>query len=159
LQPRIPAAVADFCELPAGMMDEEKHRFAGKAAEEMAEETLLQIKEDQLFDLTVMAYGHRFHGMYPSPGGCDEFIRLFLYRRYMNKEVLDALRGAQAGSGDSEIIKIKLIPIDDLWIETADAKALSALYLYQKYLDRYPASAPLAVDIEMEQQLLLKLRE
>lgn len=38
----------------------------------MNEETLLQIKEEDLFDLTEMAYGNKFRGMYPSAGGCDE---------------------------------------------------------------------------------------
>lgn len=38
----------------------------------MNEETLLQIQEEELFDLTELAYQGRFRGMYPSAGGCDE---------------------------------------------------------------------------------------
>ena len=36
-----------------------------------------------LVDMTALAYGEKFEGMYPSVGACDEFIRLFLFRRVM----------------------------------------------------------------------------
>jgi ADP-sugar diphosphatase len=49
-----------------------KQHFAGKAAKEMQEETLLDIKSSELFDLSHMAYGDKYKGMYPSAGGCDE---------------------------------------------------------------------------------------
>jgi len=135
LQPRIPAGFADFPEIPAGMLDGEpnKQKFAGKAAKEMNEETLLEIKDTELYDLTNLAYGDRYKGMYPSAGGCDEFLKLYLYRRYMSKSVLDLLMKAHAGDTDSEVIKLKLVPLDDLWREAPDAKALSALYLYHKF--------------------------
>lgn len=48
----------------------------------------------------------------------------------MNKDALEKLREARGGDHESEIIKLKLIPIDDLWKEAPDAKALSALYLF-----------------------------
>jgi len=156
LQPRVPAACAEFCEIPAGMLDEARQRFAGKAADEMREETGLEIKDTDLIDLTEMAYGNLFRGMYPSAGGCDEFIRLFLYRRYVSPEVLEALHNAFGGDSDSEIIKLKIIPLEDLWLHAPDAKALSALYLYQKYLEKHPQETILPVDIEMEKRLLEK---
>lgn len=52
-------------------------KFAGKAAKEMSEETLLEIKESELYDLTALAYGSKYQGMYPSAGGCDEVTSLF----------------------------------------------------------------------------------
>ena len=36
-----------------------------------------------LVDMTALAYGEKFEGMYPSVGACDEFIRLFLFKRVM----------------------------------------------------------------------------
>jgi len=159
VQPRVPAGYVDFCEIPAGMLDDDQHKFAGKAADEMQEETLLQIKEHELIDLTHMAYGNKWLGMYPSAGGCDEFIRLFLYRRYMNKNVLEALREARAGTSDGEMIKIKLIPVENLWREAPDSKALSALYLYGKYLEEDPNHQPLPADPEQERVLLQKLAD
>ena len=137
-------------------------KFAGKAAKEMSEETMLEIKDNELFDLTHLAYSAKHKGMYPSAGGCDEvlshspslplsldtlplspspfllliykqFLRLFLYRRYMSQETLQLLRTAHAGDDASEVIKLKLVPLEDLWREAPDAKALSALYLYMKF--------------------------
>jgi len=156
LQPRIPAASVEFCEIPAGMLDDEKHKFAGKAADEMSEETLLQIKEEELFDLTDMAYKDRFPGMYPSAGGCDEFLRLFLYRRFMSNRAIEALKMAQGGV-ESEIIKLKLVPVKDLWLESPDSKALSALYLYDRYRERFPDVQPLPADTERETLLIDKI--
>ena len=39
-----------------------------------------QVKTQDLVDLTEMAYKGAYSGVYPSAGGCDESIRLFLYR-------------------------------------------------------------------------------
>jgi len=160
LQPRIPAGYSDFAEIPAGMLDGEPNnqKFAGKAAKEMSEETLLEIKEHELYDLTALAYGNRFHGMYPSAGGCDEFLKLYLYRRYMSREAMELLRAANAGDDASEIIKIKLVPLDDLWQEAPDAKALSALYLYERFLRLKIDHPPTPRNIEQEEQLKVLLK-
>lgn len=160
LQPRIPAGYIDFPEIPAGMLDGEQ-KFAGKAAQEMREEAMLEIKEHELFDLTLMAYGGKYKGMYPSAGGCDEFLKLFLYRRYMNREALDMLQHVHGGEEDCEVIKLKLVPLDDLWREAPDSKALAALYLYQKFLQLNPEKAPpiTQVNEEQEAELLEALRK
>lgn len=69
------------------MLDGDGH-FAGVAAKEMEEETGIQITEDQLIDLTQLAYGDQYRGIYPSPGGCDEFIRLFAFKKAVAREEL-----------------------------------------------------------------------
>jgi hypothetical protein len=38
------------------------------------------LKESKLTDLTELAYGDKYEGVYPSVGGSDEFIRLYLYK-------------------------------------------------------------------------------
>jgi ADP-sugar diphosphatase len=159
LQPRIPAGYSDFAEIPAGMLDGEpdNQKFAGKAAKEMNEETLLEIKESELYDLTNLAYGAKYKGMYPSAGGCDEFLKLFLYRRIMGHEAMEALRKVNAGDGASEIIKLKLVPLDDLWQEAPDAKALSALYLYERFKRMKIDHPPTPRDAEQEQLLKILL--
>lgn len=87
-QPRIPAGSLRFLEIPAGMMDDNK-TFSGAAAKEIKEETGLTVHEDELQNLTRLALDQidvkEFeskeklqYGMYPSPGGSDEFMAIFL---------------------------------------------------------------------------------
>eukprot|EP01097_Dermamoeba_algensis_P005653 TRINITY_DN3587_c0_g1_i1.p2 TRINITY_DN3587_c0_g1~~TRINITY_DN3587_c0_g1_i1.p2 ORF type:complete len:110 (+),score=45.23 TRINITY_DN3587_c0_g1_i1:473-802(+) len=97
----------------------------------MEEETGLKMDEKELIDLTELAYGDRFKGIYPSAGGCDEFLRLFVFRKEVKEEELNALRGKLTGlREEGETIALKILPLQDLWKETPDCKALSALYLY-----------------------------
>lgn len=92
LQPRIPVPHLSFPELPAGMLDGSGN-FAGAAAKEIEEETgneLLKyslkegvtyviniglvIKERELVDMTQLAYGDKWRGIYPSAGGSGIYI-------------------------------------------------------------------------------------
>jgi len=121
-----------FMEIPAGMLDDNGD-FKGQAAKEMEEETGLKIKKEKLQDLTELAYGSSYKGMIPSAGGCDEFIRLYLYEEKITETKFKELEGKCTGLLEhGEIIKLKLIKYDDLWRSTSDAKALSALQLYEK---------------------------
>ena len=45
----------------------------------------------QLVDLTELAYAGKWKGMVPSAGGCDEFIRLYMFRREVERDVLTEL--------------------------------------------------------------------
>lgn len=164
-QPRVPIGWDSFPEIVAGMLDGSGH-FAGAAAREMQEETGITIDENELLDLTGLAYGtplssvttsssspphltsasgpdagnqaqHQagFPGIFPSPGGCDEFIRLFAYRKKMSKAELLALQGKATGlREEGELIKLQVVPLGLLWKTTSDAKTLSALLLYQNLL-------------------------
>jgi len=160
LQPRLPVGASDFPEIPAGMLDGEPNhqKFAGKAAKEMSEETMLEIKDTDLYDLTSIAYSTKHRGIFPSAGGCDEFLRLFLYRRYMSQETLQLLRMAHTGDGASEVIKLKLVPLEDLWREAPDAKALSALYLYTKFQELKIQHPITMLNREQEEQLRVLLK-
>jgi len=131
-QARVP--VGDYLlEIPAGMIDE-KGNFKGQVALEMKEETGIEIKENNLKDLTEMAYGKRFGGIMPSPGGCDEYLKLFVYREKVSKEKIRELEGKLTGVVEQgEYIKLKVLPLEDLWKETCDVKALCSLYLYEKF--------------------------
>lgn len=69
--------------------------------------------------------------MIPSAGGCDEFIRLFAFRRAVEPAVLQELQGRLTGLlSEGEHIKLQIIPLNELWHTTPDAKALSALSLF-----------------------------
>ncbi|KAJ3145498.1 hypothetical protein HDU86_000884 [Geranomyces michiganensis] len=143
VQPRIAVASLAFSELPAGMLDGER-KFSGTAAKELKEECGIEIAEDELVDLTDLALGSEGgSGVYPSPGGSDEYIRLFLCRKRMPRSDIDRLEGAEGGlRGEGERIDLRLVKKRELWKATRDMKALSALALYDNLdradLSKYP---------------------
>lgn len=152
LQPRIAAGSLGFVELPAGMIDD-SGTFAGAAAKEIREETGLEISADELLDLTQLALGFPVEtlrqgrpdeadgsaqeqlqaAVYPSPGGSDEFIPIFLARKALGRREIDDLKGKLTGLRDEgEKITLKIVRLDDVWkVAGRDAKTLAALALYQ----------------------------
>lgn len=141
LQPRIPAGSLSFAELPAGMLDD-SGSFAGGAAKEIEEETGLKVKQEDLLDLTARVFeddpqaqtGEQLQkGMYPSAGGCDEFIPIFLYQKRIPREQLQEWQGKLTGLRDhGEKITLKVVRLEDLWREGArDSKALAAYAMYE----------------------------
>ena len=140
LQPRIPAGSLSFAELPAGMLDD-SGSFSGGAAKEIEEETGLKVQQDELLDLTALTLandpqdesGEELQkAMYPSAGGCDEFVPIFLYQKRIPRDKLQEFRGKLTGLRDhGEKITLKVVRFEDLWREGArDSKALGALALY-----------------------------
>lgn len=117
--------------------------FSGGAAKEIEEETGLQVHEDELLDLTALALADEQQqsepqeqlqkAMYPSAGGCDEFVPIFLYQKRIPRGQLEDFRGKLTGLREhSEKITLKVVRLEDLWREGArDSKTLSALALYQ----------------------------
>ena len=67
-------------------------------------------------------------GVLPSAGGCDEFLRLFVYRTTMPQARLDELQGKLILE-EGENIALKVRPLNTLW-KCSDAKALCSLALY-----------------------------
>ena len=115
--------------------------FAGGAAKEIEEETGLVVKQDDLLDMTALAlqdnpqiqHGeHLQKAMYPSAGGSDEFVPIFLYQKRIPREQLHEWEGKFTGlREDSEKITLKIVRLENLWREAArDSKSLSALALY-----------------------------
>jgi ADP-sugar diphosphatase len=128
-QARVPVGVHDLPEIPAGMLDGSGN-FKGVAAEEIHEECDISIKEEELVDLTQLAYSGKYSGLAPSAGGCDEFIKLFMLRRNVAPDVISELQGRLTGLlSEGEHIKLQIIPLSDLWKISPDAKALSAIAL------------------------------
>ena len=81
--------------------------------------------------MTELAWGGDFKGMIPSAGGCDEFLKLFVFRRAVEPEVLSELQGRLTGLvTEGEHITLQIIPLSDWWKTTPDAKALGALELF-----------------------------
>jgi len=48
----------------------------------------------------------------------------------MTQERMDTILTKLAVKDHSKYMSLKVVPLDQLWIEAPDAKALSALYLY-----------------------------
>ncbi|KAI0848491.1 hypothetical protein F5Y00DRAFT_262587 [Daldinia vernicosa] len=159
VQARIPAGSLAFVELPAGMVDE-GGTFAGTAAQEIKEELGLEIPASELRCLSDLAAttgsieskgnedangdenGGEGEGegdenlpraMYPSAGGCDEHIPIFMHERRVPRETLKEWTGKLTGLRDhGEMITLKLVPMRSLWREGArDAKCLAAVALWE----------------------------
>lgn len=57
---------------------------------------------------------------------------MFLYRGHADEDTIMALQRKETGLRDhGELIKLRVVPYDQLWRSTADAKALSAVALYE----------------------------
>ncbi|KAL2274985.1 hypothetical protein FJTKL_02591 [Diaporthe vaccinii] len=156
VQPRIPTGSLGFVELPAGMLDGDSN-FAGVAAKEIEEELGMVIKQTELTcltdkvgeirrarkatkgpgsDSTTESAGAENipFAMYPSAGGCDEYIKIFSHERRVPRSTLHEWEGKYGGLRDEgEMITLKVVPLADLWLEGAmDSKALAAAALYSK---------------------------
>ncbi|KAI0412852.1 hypothetical protein F5X98DRAFT_367010 [Xylaria grammica] len=155
VQPRIPAGSLAFPELPAGMVDDDdddaaagesgEGKFAGTAAREIHEELGIEIPASELVCLSDLAAddsgaaarGDEEEGlpsaMYPSAGGCDEYIPIYMHERRVPRDTLKEWTGKLTGLRDhGEKITLKLVPMRDLWREgRRDAKALAALALWE----------------------------
>lgn len=141
VQPRVAAGSLAFVEIPAGMVDEEG-QFAGTAANEIKEELGLEIPESELKCLSELAAEGGDaeaeveglpHAVYPSAGGCDEYIPIYMHEKRVPREQLGEWTGKLTGLRDhGEKITLKLVPVQKLWREGArDAKTLAALALWE----------------------------
>lgn len=167
IQPRIAASSLAFAELPAGMLDDAGD-LRGKAGDEINEEVGIAVRADDLFDMSAAAVRdvpqlpysdldldqarkllpgeHVADSMYPSPGGCDEFMPLMLLQKRMRRGAIEALKGRKTGlRAEGEVIAVKVVRFEELWREGGrDAKCLAALGLYENLkrvggLPRMPA--------------------
>lgn len=140
LQSRIPAGSLALPELPAGMLDD-SGTFSGGAAKEIEEETGLKIPADDLLNMTELALPkasrieeeHLQQGVYPSPGGCDEFVPLFLWQKRIPREQMEQWQGKLTGLRDhGEKITLMLAPLEQVWkVGGRDAKVLAGWALYE----------------------------
>lgn len=155
----VPIGQASMLELPAGMLDGEGG-VAGIAVQEMKEECGIVVKESDLIDLTQLAYGENSDGICPSPGGCDEHIRLLYLEKNVTKQELENMKGRLSGLRDhGELITLQVVPFDDIWKLTADAKALCALFLLQQLRreEKVPPIGQLATPLSVSDEPMLTM--
>jgi 8-oxo-dGTP pyrophosphatase MutT (NUDIX family) len=137
-QPRVPAGSLSFVEIPAGMLEAETIRLAAK--KEIEEETGFKLPGSELINMTELALKQSKiperslqKAMYPSPGGSDEFITIFLWEKELDRQEIEDLRGKLTGKKtQGEMIRLRVCDYEDLWREGArDAKTLAAWALYE----------------------------
>jgi ADP-sugar diphosphatase len=132
VQPRVPAGRYDYCEIPAGMIDGDKN-VVGVAAKEIKEETGIGVSVNDLADLLVETGvdNQSVKGVFPSVGGCDEFLRFYLYIAKVTPAYLESLQGKCTGVlEEGEKITLKIVPLHLLAAQSPDMKTFTALYLY-----------------------------
>ncbi|XP_058228250.1 nudix hydrolase 14, chloroplastic isoform X2 [Rhododendron vialii] len=119
-------------ELPAGMLDDDKGDFVGTAVREVEEEIGIRLNPKDMVDLTAFLDPSTGCRVFPSPGGCDEEIRVFLYRGHVDKEVIVQLQGKETGLRErGELIVVHVVDYENLWRVTPDAKTLVAIALFE----------------------------
>lgn len=139
VQPRIPAGTLRLVELPAGMVDD--GTFSGSAAKEIKEELGIEIPESELTNISELAIPRSDgdqaeklpQAMFPSGGGSDEYVPIFLHEKRVKRETLKEWTGKLTGLREhGEKITLKLVKLEDLWKEGGrDAKALAAWAMYE----------------------------
>lgn len=133
LQPRVAVGKFQFPELPAGMLDGNGN-FNGKAAEELREETGIVITENELIDLTALiCNGTDYDGVYPSPGACDEFIRIYLFQKTVTAQELLQFQGKITGKSTKEQITLKLVPLQSVHLHSPDMKVCLFHFVFFLY--------------------------
>ena len=97
----------------------------------------LTIPEKELINLTELAIPGETEeslpqAIFPSPGGCDEHISIFLHEKRVPRAQLKDWTGKLTGlRDDGEKITLKLVRLEDLWREGArDGKTAAAYGLY-----------------------------
>src|ERR1700722_9239351 len=97
-QARIPAGSLSFKEIPVGMIDGAGN-FVSAAVKNIEEEMGLIIPKEELVDMALRALQSAEASvplqaaMYPTPGGSDEFIPIFLWEKEMERHEIKDLRG------------------------------------------------------------------
>ena len=124
-------------------MIDDSGTFSGGAAKEIQEETGLEIPAADLIDMTKLALPqasegkdneeHLQQGVYPSPGGCDEFIPLFYHLKRIPRAQMKEWQGKLTGLREhGEKITLTLCPLEEIWkVGGRDGKVLAAWALYK----------------------------
>jgi len=118
-------------EIPAGMKDSRTHSLKGPVLDEIREETGIVVNED---DPKLVKLGSK---IYPSPGGCDEAIDLWLYETEISDKKLKEMEVKTFGTGEYERIKIRLVEtknFDALLDTIGDVKAECAWRRYKNLI-------------------------
>mmetsp|Transcript_55435 Transcript_55435/g.135808 ORF Transcript_55435/g.135808 Transcript_55435/m.135808 type:complete len:267 (-) Transcript_55435:176-976(-) len=135
VQPRVQTGRFMLPELPTGFL-EDSGDFSGLIAKEIEDKLGLRMTSKDLVDLTEMSFGQNWQGVYTSASGCDESVRIYMYRTRMPRNRLDVLENQCTGVlEDGETIKLHVLPLFELW-RCPDVKALAALCIFENLVAR-----------------------
>ncbi|KAF2704890.1 hypothetical protein K504DRAFT_506366 [Pleomassaria siparia CBS 279.74] len=138
-QPRVAVGSLGVFEIPTGMLDD-TGIIRGAAAIEIEEETGFKLPLSELIDMTELALHDSKiperslqNAMYPSPGGSDECVPIFLWEKELDRQEIEDLRDKLMGKrAQGEMMGLRVCDYEDLWREGArDAKTLAAWALYE----------------------------
>lgn len=130
VQPRIASGRFNFRECPAGMLDG-SNNFGGTAAKELKEELGMVVTAEELIDLT--SHFGMPDGIFLSPGGSDETIRIFAVEREISEEELATYEGKATGAlEEGEQITLEIADFDEL-LKLDDAKSIIGHGLYTRW--------------------------
>lgn len=122
--------VVSYPELPAGMIDNENNVLR-VALWETEEETGVIPNAREMIDLTKIFFKGKWDGIYPSPGACDELIKLFLYRQKSSEAEVKKMQGRKTGvANENEHLKLRIVRLEELCRITPDVKAHCAYMMY-----------------------------
>jgi ADP-sugar diphosphatase len=134
LQSREATGYTEFCEIPAGIIDENE-KLAGAAIREVSEETGIDISEADLIDLVKEIYGEVSHGIFLAPGTTNDNTGILLAEIEVSEEELRDIQGRVGGAtNEQEDTIVRIVPFESAVLELMDAKSLTALMLYHYYL-------------------------
>jgi ADP-sugar diphosphatase len=123
------AAGRHMKELPAGMKDSRTRNLKGPILDEIEQETGIVVNEN---DNKLKKLGKK---IYPSPGGCDEAIDLWLYETDVSEDKMKEMLAKTFGCVEEyEKIKLHLIKVeefDSFLDEVGDVKAECAWRRYK----------------------------
>ena len=129
-QARAPVGEYEAREIVAGTIDGDAN-FTGKAAKEVKEETGLEIRPEELIDLTVLVFGEDCQGVNVSPGGTDEKFRIMLCIKKLASFEIESMKNRLAGvKSEHEKIRLEISPYEELR-GVSDAKTIIAKALYE----------------------------
>jgi len=135
-QARVPIAQQNKIEIAAGILSDTTGTVAGAALDEIKQELDIDdLGPHNLIDLGALAWGDTNNKWTTGCGAVDEHIISFAFHKNITLKWLKDKNGKQTGENYAgERIKIKIIKLDNLWLNSQDSKALSSYCLYQNLI-------------------------
>lgn len=118
-------------ELPLGFIDESGN-LNGEMVNLIKEKCELDIKGEELIDMTMLAYGNSAPGVFMGCGLSDQYINFLLFPKVMSHDKIVEMQKNLLGNCVNDQLELKLVKFEELWNIACDSKVLTAFLLFQK---------------------------